>query len=100
LVKGSKTYKEYIDWIKEIYFVNINAIFADRIHIYQKFNTNNKKKIIEMNDNLKNTIELIYFQKLKKQNLIKNNKLKRIFLKINGKIDNNYINMPLFQYEY
>ena len=100
LVKGSKTCKEFIDWIKEIYNVNVNAIFADRIHIYQKFNTNNKKKIIEMNDNLKNTIELIYFQKLKKQNLIKNNKLKIIFLKINGKIDNNYINMPLFQYEY
>lgn len=66
LVKGNKTYKEFIDWIKEIYNANINAIFADRIHIYQKFNKNNKKKIIEMNDNLKNTIELIYFQKLKK----------------------------------
>jgi hypothetical protein len=100
LVKGSKTCKEFIDWIKEVYNVNVNAIFADNIHIYQKFNTNNEKKIIEMNNNLKNTIESIYFQKLKKQNLIKNHRLNKIFLKINGKIDNNYVNMPLFQYEY
>ena len=44
LVKGSKTCKEFIGWIKEIYNVNVNAIFADNIHIYQKFNTNNEKK--------------------------------------------------------
>lgn len=88
------------DWIKEIYNVNVNAIFADNIHIFQKFNTNNEKKIIEMNNNLKNTIELIYFKKLQKQNLNKNNRLNKIFLKINGKIDSNYVNMPLFQYEY
>ena len=100
LVKGSKTCKEFIDWIKEIYNVNVNAIFVDNIHIYQKYNTNNEKKKIEMNNNLKNTIESIYFKKLEKQNLIKNNKLNKIFLKINGKIDNNYVNMPLFQYEY
>lgn len=53
-----------------------------------------------MNNNLKNTIELIYFKKLQKQNLNKNNRLNKIFLKINGKIDSNYVNMPLFQYEY
>ena len=40
------------DWIKEIYNVNVNAIFADNIHIFQKFNTNNEKKIIEMNNTL------------------------------------------------
>lgn len=100
MVKGSKTCKEFIDWIKEIYNVNVNAIFVDNIHIYQKYNINNEKKKIEMNNNLKNTIESIYFKKLEKQNLIKNNKLNKIFLKINGKIDNNYVNMPLFQYEY
>ena len=37
---------------------------------------------------------------MKKQNLIKNKKMNKIFLKINDNIDKNYINMPLFQNEY
>ena len=53
MIKGNKTFKEFIDWIKEIYNVNANAIFTDSIHISQIFNTNKEKKIIEMNDKLK-----------------------------------------------
>ena len=53
-----------------------------------------------MNENLNNTIESIYYKKLKKLNVNHNNKLNKLFLSINGKIDNNYAKMPLFQYEY
>lgn len=99
-VKGSKTCQEFIDWIKLTYNVNANAIFVDNILIYQKFKTKNEKKSKEMNENLKNNIESIFFEKMKKSNVIKNYKNNILFLKINGKKDSNYVNMPLFQYEY
>lgn len=100
VIKGSKTCKGFIDCIKEIYNVDINAIFVDNILLYHKINTKNEKKIKEMNEILKNSIESIYFQKIKKLNLIKNNIFNKLFLSINGKIDKNYVKMPLFQYEY
>ena len=100
VIKGSKTCREFIDIIKNTYNVIVNAIFIDNIHIYQNYNTKNEKKLKEMNDNLKNSIESIYFKKLKKLKIINNNKLNKLFLTINGKIDNTYVNMPLFQYEY
>ena len=100
LIKESKTCKEFIDFIKNEYNVNVSAIFADNIHIYQKYNIKNEKKFKEMNENLNNTIESIYYKKLKKLNVNLNNKLNKLFLSINGKIDNNYVKMPLFQYEY
>ena len=100
LIKGSKTCKEFIDLIKGEYNVNVSGIFVDNIHIYQKYKGKSVKKLKEADNNLQNSIESIYFKKLKELKLDKTNKLSKLFLTINGKIDDTYVKMPFFQYEY
>ena len=102
-IKGSKTLKEFIDYIKNEYNVEVTLINANDIVIYEKKIMKEFEKIILLKKGLKSEeysfdkkIEEIYLEKKNK----KNNNEHFIFLKISGNIEDSRALMPLFKYSY
>ena len=102
-IKGSKTLKEFLEYIKNKYNVEVTLITANDIVIYEKKIMKEFEKIILMKKGIRledysldKKIEEIYFEKKNEKNY---NEL-FIFLKISGNIEDSRALMPLFKYSY
>jgi ubiquitin-activating enzyme E1 len=90
IVDGSKTCKEFIDYIKQTYNVDISVISANNVNIIQTFMPSNK-------DRFDQKIEDIYKANSK---VPLDDKKTYLWLEVSGDIDDASALMPLFKYNF
>ena len=106
-IKGSKTCKEFLDYIKKNYNYEIFHFEVNDKIIYDKRLTKNPTIIKKELEKSQKKIEDLYFSQLKKENEIIDNENKVLMIKINCRIRNekdetqeNIYNFPLIKYTF
>ena len=106
-IKGSKTCKEFLDYIKENYNYEIFHFEVNDKILYDKRITKNPTIIKKELEKSQKKIEDLYFSQLKKENEIIDNENKDLMIKINCRIRNekdetqeNIYNFPLIKYTF
>jgi len=90
IIDGSKTCKEFIDYIKKTYNVDISVISSNNVNIIQTFMPSNK-------DRFDQKIEDIYKANSKTP---LDDKKTYLWLEVSGDIDDASALMPLFKYNF
>jgi hypothetical protein len=89
VINNSMTIRQFIEYIKKEFNVDVNSINSNQINLYLKN--------VSSNDIFDNKIEEIY-NDLSSIKLFENKKF--IMLEISGDYENYYAKMPLFKYNF